>query len=182
MPDLFDTAPLVAQTRKVINDAFASYLRTCRSGGMPLKVSEKVQASYNEFARVYLSEALATSALLQGADWEPIESAPTDTDEAFLLYAENVGWEFFVCKFLDGHWRTLDSDYDPFIKGLSQPTLWRRLQGPIPTDLAQTVRTPAQEYRMRLRMIGILASSTGVTEAQRLEQIKAFVASALSDV
>jgi len=181
LTDLYDTAPHVAQTRKIINASFAAYLRTCRSGGMSPKLSERVQASYNEFARLYLGEALATSALLQGADWEPIESAPTDTNEAFELYAENVGWEFFVCKFIDGHWRTLDSDYDPFIKGLSQPTHWRRLQGPIPAGLANTVRTPAQEHRMRLRTIGLLVSSAGMTEAQRLEQIKALVDNALSE-
>ncbi|WP_046867179.1 hypothetical protein [Microvirga massiliensis] len=172
MSDLFDTVPQVAETRKAIGNAFGTYLRVCRSGGMPSELSARVQASYNEFARLYLGEVLATSALLLGQNWESIETAPTDTDEAFLLYAENVGWEFFVCKYVDGHWRTLDSDYDPFAKGLSQPTHWTRLRGPVPAGLVDKPRSEADELKVILRAIAALAATSNMSEAGRLDAIR----------
>jgi hypothetical protein len=68
MSDLFDTVPQVSETRKAISSAFETYLRVYRSGGMPSDLSSRVQASYDEFARLYLGEVLATSTLLLGHD------------------------------------------------------------------------------------------------------------------
>jgi hypothetical protein len=61
-----------------------------------------------------------------------------------------------VCKFVDGQWRTLDCAYDSFIRGLSQPTHWTRLRGPVPAGLIDKPTSEAEELKVILRTIAVL--------------------------
>lgn len=51
-----DHGPAIAESLKGL---FGGYLRTCRSGGMPRKLSEQVQASFDNFCHVYEREIYA---------------------------------------------------------------------------------------------------------------------------
>jgi hypothetical protein len=61
--------------------------------------------------------------------WQPIESAPKD-GTPILAYRANVGWEFFVVKWIEDRFFTLDSDLNPFSPELGGPTHWMPL--PLP--------------------------------------------------
>ena len=63
-------------------------------------------------------------------EWKDIATAPKD--EPILAYSENIGWEYFVVKWIEDRFHTLDSDYNPFF--LDPPTHWQPLPTPpIPT-------------------------------------------------
>lgn len=67
-------------------------------------------------------------------EWQPIESAPKGRDDPILGYCANIGWQYFVMKWIDrdgGFWCLLDSDYQPFWGGPEKapvyPTHWQPL-------------------------------------------------------
>lgn len=47
-----------AELTPLFLDAAGGYLRRCRSGGMPRKQSDRVEAAFREFARLYLVSAM----------------------------------------------------------------------------------------------------------------------------
>lgn len=74
-----------------------------------------------------------------GWRWRSIETAPQN-GTPILVYAENTGWEFFVVKWIETAWYTLDSDYNPFAPGLRQPSHWMPL--PAPPKVAECLEVP----------------------------------------
>ncbi len=60
------------------------------------------------------------------AGWQSIETAPKD-GTAIFAYRENTGWEYFVVKWIDDRFFTLDSDYNPFSPVFGPPSHWMPL-------------------------------------------------------